>query len=582
MHAMRDRLWRVAALLSYVVLALLVIGRPLISPNIVTGVGVDLPGTLWMHGWVRLSTLAGEFPVSSNLLFYPEGKNFFNATGANFIDAYLSIPFQWIWGVPDYLDWFEVAVLVGNALCFEALARELSGGRLVVAWACALAFEVNPFVLTELSQGRPTQAMVWFLLLAVRSLVRLPTGSSRDAVLFGLYATLQGLTYWFTLYFLVLGLLPVALVHLLRSPRKVAPRLVLAMAVTLLLVSPFLYRIHAEMLAGRVPRTDVADWHGATEPERWHRSAVLFTRVTVGALVVAALLHLRRAWPWLLGFVLTLGVAAGSAVGVGAVTLENPIYGFLWEFIPFFRRLAFPERISAIGFVVIVAAGAVGLSRVRARWSVLVAMLAFGELFGSGLLPLPVTAYPPSRAEVLVRDGGGAVIGLPFGLSELQMVSQARHGQPLFGGMGEGAADLYTPAFAARLDNTFVLMLAATDSDAEPRIGYTSEDREAIVKIYRWVWLERRRAPSSGTLRRFDPLGRLRRLTEELGAPVYSDGRQVLWDLRAVPVNPPGLGSDVTLAGEKERALIVPTVRTVRTVPTPRGSLPPPRGSLPR
>jgi hypothetical protein len=55
---MRDRLWRVAALLSYVVLALLVIGRPLISPNIVTGAGVDLPGTLWMHGWVRLSTLA--------------------------------------------------------------------------------------------------------------------------------------------------------------------------------------------------------------------------------------------------------------------------------------------------------------------------------------------------------------------------------------------------------------------------------------------------------------------------------------------------------------------------------------------
>jgi hypothetical protein len=332
---------------------------------------------------------------------------------------------------------------------------------LVVAWACAVAFEVNPFVLTELKQGRPTQAMVWFLLLAVRSLVRLPTGSSRDAVLFGLYATLQGLIYWFTLYFLVLGLLPVALIQLLRSPRKVAPRLVLAMAVTLLLVSPFLYRIHAEMLAGRVPRTDVADWHGATEPERWHRSAVLFTRVTVGALVVAALLQLRRAWPWLLGFVLTIGVAAGSALGVGAVTLENPIYGFLWEFIPFFRRLAFPERISAIGFVVIVAAGAVGLSRVRARWSLLVAMLAFGEPFGSGLL----------------------------------------------------------------LDNTFVLMLAAADSDAEPRIGYTSEDREATVKLYRWVWLERRRAPSSGTLRRFDPLGRLRRLTEELGSPVYSDGR---------------------------------------------------------
>ena len=359
--------------------------------------------------------------------------------------------------------------------------------------------------------------------------------------------------------------------QLLRSPLKVAPRLLLAIAVTLLLVSPFLYVIYAEMNAGRVPRTDLADRHGATEPERWHRTSVLFTRVTVGALVGAALLQLRRAWPWLLGFVLTLGVAAGSTVGVGAFIAENPVYGLLWEVVSFFRRLGFPERISAIGFVVIVAAGAVGLSRARARWSLLVATIAVADLFGTGALPLPVTAYPPSRAEILVRDGGGAVIGLPFGLSELQMVSQARHGQPLFGGMGEGAADLYTPAFAARLDNTFVLMLAATDSDAEPRIGYTSEDREAIVKIYLWVWLERRLAPSSGTLRRFDPLGRLRRLTEDLGAPVYSDGRQVLWDLRAAPVNPPGLGSDVTLAGEKERALIVPTVRTV---PAARGSLP--------
>ena len=556
---MGERFRRMLALLSYVAIALLVIGRPLVSPNIVTGVGVDLAGTLWMHWWVKLSTLAGEFPIASNLLFYPEGRNLFNATGANFVDAWLSIPFQWIWGVPDYLDGLEVVILVGNALCFERLARELSGGRLVVAWAGAVAFEVNPFMLSELSQGRPTQAMVWFLLLAAHSLVRLPTGSWWDAARFGLYATLQGLTYWFSVYFLVLGLLPLALLQLGRSPRSMAPRLLLAIGVSLLLASPFLLRIRAEMAAGQVPRVDDMDWHGATEPQRWTRSYVLYARVSVLVLLGAALREWRRAWPYLLGFGLTWGVAAGSTVSIHGVEVENWLYGLCWEIIPFFRRLGFPERIAAVGFVAIGAAGGIGLSRVRARWSVLLAGLAVGELYVGHALPLPVTGFPPTRAEKIVREGGGAVIGLPLGLSELQMVLQTRHGQPLFGGMGEGTADLLPPAFAERLNNTFVLMLAATYSDADPRIGYTLEDRDAIVKGYRWVWLETRRAVPSLTQRRFDPLGRVRRLTEELGPPVYSDGRQALWDLRAVPANAPGLGPDVTRAGAKERAIVLPT-----------------------
>jgi hypothetical protein len=35
--------------------------------------------------------------------------------------------------------------------------------------------------------------------------------------------------------------------------------------------------------------------------------------------------------------------------------------------------------------------------------------------------------------------------------------------------------------------------------------------------------------------------------------------RQALWDLRAVPANAPGLGPDVTRAGAKERAIVLPT-----------------------
>jgi hypothetical protein len=414
--------------------------------------------------------------------------------------------------------------------------------------------------------------------LATRQLLRIEKGTWRDGALFGLYTVLQGLTYWFMVYFLALALLPVALVALVRSPKAVAPRLALAVGVAVAIAAPFLLKIHGEIDAGNVRRLGYASWRDgpAQMASRWRISKDAVVNTTWLAAVGLGFSQLRKSWPWLLGVGLTLLFALGAQLDITTPPTTNPFFIFLFEHVPMIPRLGFPERMLSMTFVLLSMAVAIGLTRVDVVWALLFASCALAEVGWRGDIPVASTGYSFPVGNEIIKEKGGAVIFLPFGSNEDAMVFQTRHGQPLFGGMGEREVDLRPDGYAKRLQNTFVIMLAGTLNDTQPAIGYTRSDREAISKLFRWVWMDRRFSPPSLGNLGYDRDSKVQHLTKELGEPVAADATFALWDLTLpVPADAPGLDPKATLASHElermEGAGLAPNAGV-----SPKGALPMP------
>ena len=545
----RARRWGIGAAIvaSYLLVACVIVGPQALRENgEVTGIGVDLPGTLWIHWWIRTTVEHLQLPITTNLLFYPDGKNFFTDTGANYIDAWLGVPLQWIFGVPNFLDALQLLILLGNGLAMWALGQELTGRRAPwAAWAAGVAFEICPFVVMQVGEGRPTQALLWFGVLGTRHLLRLRQGRWRDGLLFGLFVALQALTYWYMAYFLVFALFFLALRELRAAPRVVALQLAVAIAVTLSLTAPFLIGIHDALAGGEVLRTGWASWSEspAAEPTRWALTQSSFTSASALATLALGLFDWRRTWPYLLGIALCCLVAFGAVLEIGGVEIHNPLYIFCWEHLPLFSRLGFPERVHAGTFQLMAMVLALGLSRLDLVWAALAGPVFVAEMLWRTMVPVGTTACGIPSGNDRIREEGGAVIYLPFSANEDAMIYQTRHGQPIFGGMGEREPDLRPAGYSARLQNDFIRMLAGTLNDTEPPVAYTLADRQAIEAQFRWVWFDRRYAPPAWSALGYDLEGKYQRLVSELGEPVVSDPNYALFDLRhPVPADAPGLG----------------------------------------
>lgn len=540
---------------SFVAVAVLLVGPAnLANPMQVGGQGVDLAGTIWIHWWVRTTVESFTLPTTTNLLFYPEGKNFFADTGANYMDAWLGVPLQWLFGVPGFLDPLYVVILVGNGLAFFALARDFTGGRTGPAWAATLAFLVNPFFLRQLGEGRPTQALLWFVILAIRYALRLREGSNRDAALFGLHTALAALTYWFNAYFIAFGLLPFVLYQLVRAPRVVAPRLAVAVGVTLAICAPFLWGIAQEMARGEVRRLQYTNWGDgpAASGSRWTTVADDLAGATWLAAIGLMLAAWRRSWLLALGVVVTLLLAVGAQVDLTEPMTKNWFFIAMWEHLPLYPRLGFPDRVTAVTFVLLALGVAAGLARLDIVWAPLFALVAVGEGLWTTLLPLPHTTYHPNPCADWLADKDGAVVMFPLASSESAMVLQTWHGRPMFGGMGEREPDLRPAGYERRLANTFLIALGATLNDTHTPIGYTLADREALVKDFRWAWYDRKYTPPMWTNAGYNPDAVLKRMNRELGEPALLLERCAIYDLSApMPADPPGRSPPAKMASDE-------------------------------
>lgn len=512
---------------------------------------VDAYGTWWFQWWVAEAVSRGDSLARSDALFHPWGKDILTHTGGNLLDALLLIPLRILGGPAFAWNGLAATALFTNGLAAGIWAARSSVPAGRAAGLLAVAFAVfNPFALHEIAMGRPTQAILAPLILALalgdasfRGRLRW-----RDAVLAGALLALQGWFYWYAAGFgaLALGVLAVG-----RPFGARLARLAAAGSVSLLLTAPVVLPLLAAVRTGEAPGLLPVDAWIASGPVFQNAEGGTIQLGTLGAWGVAGFLTDARWVPegitlGVLGIAAALGAprrwiavaAVGLVVAVGPFPagLANYAYLGLAKAFPPMERLYWPVRSVAI----LVPAGVMGIvwlmARVPEAWRVRVAMamtLALGaEAFGRGALPLGTwTPAVPRAAECLraaARSGGegGAVITLPYGLDQQPLVLQTTHGRPMLNGMNERSPSLVPlEQRTLRLENTWIRAVLAAPEDPRAEPAWTEADREAVRALgYRWILLRADGMEETGG--RIDPKGRrraaIRRLTSLAGEPVYT------------------------------------------------------------
>jgi hypothetical protein len=573
-------------------LALVAIAGALPSGRVV-GEGVDLYGTLWFYWWQLDCLRTGVDPGFTDLFFHPLGKDIFAHTGNNLVDAKLSVPFQLLWGYPDYQKWFVATLLVANGLAFRPLAREVLGEG-SPAFLASLAWMINPFTLFELHCGRPTQALVVFVPLAFLGMVRLEKDTSwKWPLLAGAMVAAQAWTYWFMGWFLALAFVPLAFYGLRESKDRtgLVKRWAVAGGVCAVLVGPAAWAMAAAASAGDVPGLAAASNSLFSVPEALannvspglHGYDLLEQHdVSIFGTLAWGLPVLVWAWkgphrtPWLGVLLVALVFSVGPSLEIHALGLNlvMPHYMALYRFLPFFDRLWFPYRL--VGIAMVPASLALGALLVQwqarkrggsALWIAAFLGIGLGEQARDGHFPLASMDMAPPPTVRWLADEEGALIHLPFGVYGEQVAWMAVHEHAMFGGMAENAPLLWPEGFRERLKNRFVQRLVHAVRgpflDEGERGGAPAGDarahREALsAEGFRWVVLDRELAglEVARTRRRLekedkDPVQvaqeQVAGLVDLLGPPSAVDGALVTWHLHGV-VQAPG-----ALAATEER-----------------------------
>jgi len=581
----------------------------------VVGDGVDLYGTLWFFWWIQDCVVHLRDPSFTDLFFHPLGKDIFAHTGDNFLDALLSVPFQWAFRFPRYQPIFVAAVLVGNALAFRPLAARFAGlpagdalpwwrralgagSASLAAFAATALWQTCTYALFEITAGRPTQAFLWFLPLALDRFLALegPRARRIDALALGGLVALQALTYWFMGHFIALLFLWLAPWALLRSKRRrrLLGHYALAAGAATALVGPWVFAMLRRVGQGAVPgltggrglltppgelSNNVATGlHGYWLMEQW--GAPLLGYVTWAAVAVLLLWRARDRARWLGAAALLLVFSVGPAL---QITEDRNVlwypYLLAYNTVPFLDRLWFPYRLVVLVFLVLCAALAGALVPVVRRLGALhpPALGRFAPPVAVGLLlalnlaeqhrqlfwPFVTRRVDPPRVFHWIGEQGGGLIHLPFAINQPAIVWQTVHGQPLFGGMGENAPLLWPPGFEERLSNGLIRAArrctrAHEHGTRAPMTGHI----EALRRDgFRWVILHRElieaenrgRLARDGQVQGADGIGlgeatldRLpgdaaRCLAGLLGEPAAVDGPLVVWDLAGGASAPEGL-----------------------------------------
>ncbi len=545
---------------------------------------VDHYGTQWFYWFVDYNKQHGLTADTTKMFFFPWGKDIFKHTGSNVLDAVLAIPFRHLFGP---VLGYNVFVLLGYALtglAFYRLARELSEDRIACAIGSIL-FTLQPYLLLEILEGRPTQGVALLPVLFFWALIR--SGLKRGIwapVLGGVMLALSGYQYWF--YALFGGL--AALVHgtwrtIIPAPgsggrvatlARHATMAAVALGMTLPVALPMVIAASGGEEVPGLLDTETWSWAASPPITREGIRIGLFSwqplRAAMGFLVIDAsgnerFLAQYVAIPWVfslvllvwfrrpgrldrgtflsMAIVLTL-IAMGPVLLIGTSALPNVFYIYLVKSVGFLRRLWWPSR--CLLFIVLLfslalvqalswlrrqpprfqAAGFVGLT---AWWA--------WDLRDIGTLPFPTWdgTVPAGYRCLASGDTSGAVIELPYAWTQGHLYFQTYHERPLLGGMLEDNPTFTPPEFTEfRTTNPMVSRLLWGDPIGNP-FDWDSKAEDEVYELgYRYLVVQKdafyHPADEDGP-NRLEVL--LKSLDLAFGGYIYDDGRIAIyapWD----------------------------------------------------
>ncbi|MDP6935139.1 MAG: hypothetical protein QGG40_19625, partial [Myxococcota bacterium] len=219
-HSMGTRLPHVLTALAVALLVGTIFGPALqvMGERFLGYQDVDAFGTQWFYWYVGTFLGDGRALGHTDLFFFPFGKDIYRHTGFNIMDALVALPFLRVLGpVPGYNAFCVFAMLLNGAAAWKLLThvvdREemLSGGagagsRVACLVGTAL-YALNPFLLSELLEGRATQVFQPFVPLFFLFLFRQADDAPaeqgplwprwKDAIFASLCLSITAVTYWF-------------------------------------------------------------------------------------------------------------------------------------------------------------------------------------------------------------------------------------------------------------------------------------------------------------------------------------------------------------------------------------------------
>jgi hypothetical protein len=599
-----------------------------LRPGHVVGDGVDMYGSIWFFWYARDALENFANPSFTDLFFYPLGKDIFAHTGNNLLDATLSAPFQWVFGFPGWSRWWVVFLMVANALSFRVLARHLFASK-NAALAATVAWQMNPYVLFEITCGRYTQAFLIFLPLALWAFLRMQEESGwKWPVLAGVFTGLQAWTYWFMGHFMAIAFLCLALDGLWRTKerKKLLLRCGLAGLCALIVVLPGLLPMSQAAADQLVPglatgaskslfslppalANNVAQ--GLHGYDLFGRNGPPMLTYWTWAIPLALWIVMgpgRRRWLPVLGVVLLFSLGPTCRLPFVEDPVIMPHYMALYHHFPFFDRLWFPYRMLVIAMVVAALAFgflAQALEGRSLKWgaripALLVLFVGCTGLEQSryGIFPfVSRDLSPPELFEWIgeqEEEGPQAIIHLPFGPSQPNIVWQVIHKRPLWGGMGENASLLWPQGYRRRLKNSFFKALRGAVSNPTRKLKerpYVPVQRTMLERDgFRWVVLDRailyqklRLDPKMWGGESVDAL--MDKVLEGLehvvgAAPVAAEGRFVVWDLLNRAEAPPALRPTPASLSEIQWSLVDVPLYEMQLVEAGRASRPRPPGMV--
>jgi len=445
--------------------------------------------------------------------------------------------------------WLGVARAYNTVLCLYVLLAGLGGALLArslgAIWPAALVsglvLQLDPFILLHLAGGRPEQASLGIVALALAGAVGAWRSPDRRWIaLAGIAGALVVYASWELAILLCVGMvlaLPILARGLAASP-GVARRWGVAAGITALLAGPwvawFLTSALAVRSGGNTPiAIDIASHASIGWVQFW-----LPTGGNPGLLPTIALLSLpffdtrrRRLWlgVWavlVLSFVLGLGPAPSRHPGIEPMGVSGP---FSWlQHVPVLRWFHWPDRVVSVWGVL--GAGAIGAALTllaqhgRRRLSIAIGALAIAlalvRIQQAARWPTARFELPQSDIWQALRDDDhpGAIFDLPVRMrgipSYAPALAQIQHHRPVrsYGGvpwlLPPPDASTVLPPFSIQLD---------------PRRPVTSIDVSVDD-------LDRLRAAGFGYISLQRPQGGLQwyrsaaeALTRDLGEPTMED-----------------------------------------------------------
>ena len=538
-------------LLVIIALSIFMVAPALVVKNSLIGEGVDLYGTIWFYEWIFDSVRTGSNPSHTDLFFYPYGKDIFGHTGNNFVDAILAVPFLAIFGFPLFQPIFYGFILLTNALAFRVLAHHLFDSFHARLGTTILVL-LSPYVLSELIQGRPTQALLCFSILSIHFFLKmLHSKHIVDAVKCGFCTALQGWTYWYGGYFLGIILVVFSLVHWDKKHWKVYST---ALLTCILCISPGILSMIWHMNNTTIPGLHTPDWNDWSIPimdptysrsylvgyliyEPWGMK--MFGLLSMSFPTLLALWFARKHRFWWIALLVSLLVASGPFYTVEGEIRPLYHYIFLHKTLPFFSRLWFPYRMVSLSLVLAVIGIGFALQQLKGHWRWSTMFLVFVHLLiqvESYCVPLLHHPWVEPKVYSEMKKEPGAIIELPIGFVRRSILWQSQHSLPTFGGMGENLPLLMPQEHRMRLKSSLFRYFQKAYSFPDKRRELPPL-QDAIDQGFRYVTIDMSVVYGDYRKRFQDNAEEKKnyfiiRLQELIGKPSFIEGPLWVWDLK--------------------------------------------------